>query len=150
LGFLTFTLGGWLATGMDPFVVWGWNLHHNARFYVEYPRTYYLWLWINSIELTVGVGLPTIVWCVMGLLAPRTVPRSVWATLTVLVLVSLTGSNRGEVARLWMLFFPSLLIAAGAGHTRLGGRPVTLALSAALIGLQTLGLQLLIQVVYPI
>ena len=46
---------------------------------------------------------------VVGLLAPRTVPASVWATLFVLVLVNLTGRNMGEVARLWMLFTPPFL-----------------------------------------
>jgi hypothetical protein len=148
-GFLALTLGVWIATGADPFVVWGWNLHHNARFYVEYPRSYALWLWINPIEVAIAVGLPTMVWCVTGLFAPRTVHRSVWATLTVLVLADLAGGNRGEVARLWMLFFPPLLISAATACTRLGGGPVTPALSAALVGLQTLALQLLIQVVYP-
>jgi hypothetical protein len=149
LGFLAFTLGGRFAMGADPFVVWGWNLHHNARFYAEYPRTYSLWVWINPIEVAIAVGLPTMVWCAVGLFAPRGVPRSASATLGVLVLLDLAGGNRGEVARLWMLLFPPLLIAAGAGCTRLGGGPAALALSTALVGLQTLALQLLIQVVYP-
>src|SRR5262249_21910382 len=137
-GFLAFVLLGWLATGADPFIVWRWNLYHHARFYVDYPRTYFLWLWVNPIELAIAVGLPTMVWCVAGLLAPRTVPRSVWATLIALVLVNLTGRNMGEVARLWMLFTPPLLVAAGHGCSRLGGGPVTLAMSTALVGFQTL------------
>ncbi len=149
-GFLAFVLGAWLVTGADPFVVWRWNLHHHARFYDEYPRTYWLWLWANPIELAIAIGLPTIVWCAAGLLAPRTVPLSVWATLLVLILVNLTGRNMGEVARLWMLFTPPFLVAAGHGLNRLGGGPITLAASTALVGLQTLALQSLIQVVYPV
>ncbi len=114
-GYLAFVLGGWFVTGADPFIVWKWNLHHHARFYDEYPRTYSRWLWANPIELAIAIGLPTVVWCVAGLVAPRTVPLSVWATLLVLTLVNLTGRNMGEVARLWMLFMPSF---AGRGRAR--------------------------------
>jgi hypothetical protein len=149
-GFLVVVLGGWLATGADPFVVWLWNLHHHARFYDEYPRTYSLWLWANLIELAIAIGLPVMVWLVAGLLSARTVPWSVWATLLVLALVNLTGRNLGEVARLWMLFMTPLLLAAGHGLHRLGGGPVALAVSSALVGVQTLALQSMIQVVYPV
>jgi hypothetical protein len=148
-GVLALVVPGWIVTGANPFVVWSWNLHHHARFYDEYPRTYSLWLWVNAIELAVAVGLPTIVWSFIGLVAPRTVSRVVWCTLFVLVLVDLTGRNMGEVARLWMLFTPPFLIAAARGLERLGGGPVTLATSCALAGLQTLALQAMIQVVYP-
>jgi hypothetical protein len=149
-GFLAVVLGGWLATGADPFVVWSWNLHHHARFYDQYPRTYSRWLWANLIELAIAVGLPAMVWLVAGMMKPRAVPPSVWATLIVLALVNLTGRNMGEVARLWMLFMPPLLIAAGHGLHRLGGGPVALAVSSALVGVQTLALQSMIQVVYPV
>jgi hypothetical protein len=149
-GFLAVVLSGWLATGADPFVVWSWNLHHHARFYDEYPRTYSRWLWANLIELAIAVGLPAMVWLVAGLMSVRAVPRSVWATLIALALVNLTGRNMGEVARLWMLFMPPLLIAAGHGLHRLGGGPVAFAVSGALVGVQTLALQSMIQVVYPV
>jgi hypothetical protein len=149
-GFLTLVVGGWIATGADPFVIWRWNLRHHARFYVEYPRTYLLWLWVNPIELAIAAGLPAMVWCAAGLLAPRTVPRAVWATLIVLVLVNLTGRNMGEVARLWMFFLPPLLVGAGHGCGRFGAGPLILAISTAVLGLQTLALQAMIQVVYPV
>ena len=109
-----------------------------------------LWLWANPIELAIAIGLPTVVWCVVGLLAPRSVPLSVWATLFVLVLVNLTGRNMGEVARLWMLYMPPFLIAAARGLERLGGGPVALAITTAMVGFQTLALQAMIQVVYPV
>ena len=60
------------VTGADPFVIGRWNLHHHARFYDEYPRTYRLWLVVNPIELPIALGLPSVVWCAVGLLAPRT------------------------------------------------------------------------------
>jgi hypothetical protein len=149
-GFLAFMLAGWLVSGANPFIVWRWNLHHHARFYDDYPRTYSLWLWANVIELAIAIGLPTVVWACVGLLSPRTVPRAVWATLFVLILVNLTGRNMGEVARLWMLYTPPFLIAAAQGLERLGGGPVALAGTTAMVGVQTLTLQAMIQVVYPV
>ncbi len=149
-GFLALLAAGWAITGADPVEIGRWNLRHHARFYDEYPRTYRLWLVLNPLELLIALGLPSAVWCAVGLLAPRTVPLSVWATLLVLVLVNLTGRNMGEVARLWMLFMPPLLVAAGHGCSRLGCRPAELAASVALLGLQTLALQSMIQGVYPV
>lgn len=149
-GFLAFLIAAWLISWANPFVVWSWNLHHHARFYDEYPRTYQLWLWVNFVEMAVAIGLPTTVWLVLGLLGVRGVPRVVWAMLFVVVLVDLTGRNMGEVARLWMLYTPPFLIAAARGMERLGGGPVTLAGTTALIGLQTLTLQTMIQTVYPV
>jgi hypothetical protein len=151
LGFLAVVLAGWLLTGANPFVVWSWNLHHHARFYDEYPRTYRLWLWANWVELAIAIGQPTVVWILVGLLgAPRAIPRAVWATLFVLMLVDLTGRNMGEVARLWLLFTPPFLIAAAGGFERLDGGPIALSSSTALVGIQTLALQAMIQVVYPV
>src|SRR5262249_24472662 len=70
-GFLAPVLGGWLATGAAPFVVWSWNLHHHARFYDEYPRTYSRWLWANLIELAIALGLPAMVWLTAELMSAR-------------------------------------------------------------------------------
>jgi hypothetical protein len=49
-----------------------------------------------------------------------------------------------------MLFTPPFLIAAARGLERLGGGPVSLGITTALAGLQTLALQSMIQVVYPV
>jgi methylthioxylose transferase len=152
VGFLAVVLCGCAATGANPLVIGMWNLHHHARFYAEYPRTYHLWLLANPIELAVAMGLPSAVWCLLGLFGPRKVPLSFWAALLVVALVDLTGRNMGEVARLWMFFMPPLLVAAGSAHERLerGGGAWALGASIALVGLQTLGLQTMIQVVYPV
>jgi methylthioxylose transferase len=150
LGFLSILMAGWVMTGADPLVIAKWNLLNHARFYHEYPRTYQLWLLANPIETAIAIGLPSVVWCAFGLLAARSVPISVWSTLLVLVLMNLIGRNLGEVARLWLLFMPLLLVAAGHGCNRLGAGPVTLAASIVILGLQTLALQSMIQVVYPV
>ena len=149
-GFLIVTALGWAVTGADPITVWTWNLKNHARFYVEYPRTYLAWLVVNPVELAIALGLPTAVWCFIGVGSPRAVPRIAWATIAVLFLLNVAGRNMGEVARLWMLFLPPLLPAAGAGFTRLEARPLVLAISAGLLGFQTLALQAMIQVVYPV
>ncbi len=149
-GFLMVTLLGWFITGADPITVWTWNLKNHARFYVEYPRTYLAWLVVNPVELAIALGLPTTVWCFIGLSRPRTVPRIAWATIAMLLFLNLLGRNMGEVARLWMLFFPpSCRPPAPASRGSKQGRAV-LALSASLLGLQTLALQAMIQLVYPV
>ncbi len=150
VGFLAVVLGGWIASGANPFVIWSWNLHHHARFYDEYPRTYRVWLWANGIELAIAIGLPTAVWAMVGMVSPRSLPRPAWATLAVLFLVNLTGRNMGEVARLWLLFMPPITIAAAKGLDRLGVGPIPVAITTATIGAQTLALQAMIQVVYPV
>jgi hypothetical protein len=149
-GFFLLLFGGWAVTGANPLVIGWWNLHHHARFYDEYPRTYRLWLVINPLELAIALGLPSVVWCITALLAPRKLPISVWSTFIVLALANLIGRNMGEVARLWLLYMPPLLVGAGYGCARWGPRPVAIAWSIALLGVQTLALQSLIQVVYPV
>ena len=77
-------------------------------------------------------------------------PDKIAATLATLAVLTLTGRNLSEVARLWLPFFPPLVVAAGAGLVAAGGGPRTLAGTVLLQALQTLGLQLLVQVVYPV
>jgi hypothetical protein len=150
VGFLAPLLVGWAATGADPFTIAAWNLRNHARFYVEYPRTYRWWLIVNPIEFLIALGLPSAAWCGVGFSRVRSVPSSAWVTLLVLVLLDLVGRNLGEVARLWILFMPPLLVAAGVGWAWLGARPWTVAATAGLLGMQTLLLQGMIQVVYPV
>jgi methylthioxylose transferase len=150
IGFSAVLLAGWGITGANPFQIARWNLRNHARFYVEYPRTYRLWFMVNPLELLIALGLPSGVWCAVGVLDVRRVPTPVWATLMVIALLDMAGRNLGEVARLWMLFMPGLLVAAGVGLTRMGMKPAAFAATVALLGAQTLALQAMIQVVYPV
>jgi hypothetical protein len=149
-GFLLGTLVWWWATSANPFVIWWINQRNHARFYVEYPRSYLAWVLENPIELAIGLGLPSAVWMLVGLGSPRQVPRVAWATIFVLVILTISGKNLSEVARLWQPLMPPLLIGAGWGFARTGGRAWELAGTVALVGLQTLILEATIQVVYPI
>ncbi|WP_169977288.1 hypothetical protein [Tautonia rosea] len=147
-GFLTPTVVGWLVTGANPFLIWWWNQANHAGFYVEHPRRYAAWLLINPIELTVALGLPAAVWAGVGLASGRA-PRVSWIALGVLVLLTVSGRSLSEVARLWIPFCPMLLAASAAGQARLGGGAVTLAVTALLMAIQVVMMQLTIQVVYP-
>lgn len=147
LGFVVPTLLGWLISGANPLVIWWWNQRHHARFYAEYPRSYLAWQVLNPVEFAVGVGLPVAVLAALGL---RSAGRAAWATVLVLALLQLTGRNLSEVARIWLPLMPPVCLAAGAGWERIGGRVGLLALALALVGLQTVGLQALVQVVYGV
>jgi methylthioxylose transferase len=149
-GFLAGALAWWASTSANPFVIWWVNQRNHGRFYVEYPRSYLGWIVENPIELAIALGLPSTVWGLIGLGSPRQVPRVVWATLAVLVVLTVSGKNLSEVARLWLPLMPPLLVAAGSGFARLGGGAGSLAGSIALVGLQVLILEATIQVVYPI
>ncbi len=61
--------------------------------------------------MAIAIGIPAAIWCSLGYRHWRQVPLSSRLTLLVLALVNLTGRNMGEVARLWMLFIPPLLLA---------------------------------------
>ena len=149
-GFLAVTLTVWALTKADPFAIWWSNQRNHARFYAEYPRSYWSWVLANPLELTIGMGIPSTIWAAAGFLGRARVPRAAWATLAVLAMLNLSGRNLSEVARLWLPLMPPLLAASGAGLATLNAGPKTVAVSVALLGLQTLVLQATIQVVYPI
>ena len=149
-GFLATTGLVWAWTGADPFVTWWWNQKNHARFYEEFPRTYRAWVVANTIELAVGLGLPVSVWAAVGLARRGGAPRVALATLAVLAYLTLGGRNLSEVARIWLPFLPALAVASAAGIDRAVAGPVTLGATVALLGAQTLGLQAMVQVVYPV
>lgn len=149
-GFLAVTGLTWAATGADPFLGWWWNQRNHSRFYDEFPRSYGRWVVVNPVELAVAVGLPASVWAAAGLAGWRDAPRVGVATLAVLAVLTLSGRSLSEVARLWLPFQPAILVLAGAGLGRLGAGPWSLGLTALLVGAETLALQAMIQVVYPV
>ena len=150
LGFLGLTLVVWGVTRANPFVIWWWNQKNHTRFYAEFPRSYRGWVVANPIELFVALGIPASVWASLGVGSGREVPRVSLATALVLSFLTLSGKNLSEVARLWLPFMPALLVAAGATMGRMGAGPRSLSLTVALLGMQTLWLEAMIQVVYPI
>ena len=146
-GFLAITGLAWAASGgANPWAIWISNARNHARFYQQYPKSYSAWSVVNPIEAAMAIGLAGAAWAMVG--ASRS-PRSFWAVVVVLILLDLSGRNLSEVARLWLPFYPTLLVAAGAGMARLEAGGATLAGTVALVGMQTLALEATIQVVYP-
>ena len=108
---------GWLAR-VNLLAVWWLNYQNHAGFYEHYSRTYWKWLLVNPIELSVAAGAP-IAWLavasVMSLWKVRgsVLARTAWSMLFVWGMLWLTGKNSGEAARLWIVFLPWLVWLAG-------------------------------------
>ena len=99
--------------------VWWLNLQNHAGFYSQYPRTYWKWLLINPLELTIAAGVPLTllaIWSIAGQWRATDTRRAAgydWAWLVTLGLLWLSGKNMGEAARLWILLMPFLIWSAG-------------------------------------
>jgi hypothetical protein len=148
-GFLALAVAVWALSGANPFVVWWWNRQNHARFYHAFSRNYLKWVIVNPVELAIGLGLPAAVWAVFGL-STRPALRPTFSALAVLALMSFGGLTLSEVGRLWLPWMPALLVASGAGLSRLQAGAGTLAAALLLTGVQTLLLEGMIQVVYPV
>ena len=107
--------------------MWWLNYQNHAGFYAQYTRTYWKWLLVNPIELSIAAGIPMTLaatgsyvsftkrhWSTLpqlcGVISFGTMSLAmlfVWGTLW------LTGKNSGEAARLWIVFLPWLVWQAG-------------------------------------
>jgi len=54
------------VTRVNLFDVWWWNYRNHAAFYSQFTRTYWKWLLVNPLELTLGLGVPATVLSVLG------------------------------------------------------------------------------------
>jgi hypothetical protein len=117
LGFLlpVFLLG-WFVK-MNLFAVWWQNFQNHAEFYRHFQRSYEAWFWVNPLETLFAVGAPASVLAIAGVARHwqdrQTSPRSSWgsdvAFLATLLVLWISGKNRGEAARLWLVVFPYVL-----------------------------------------
>lgn len=112
-----------VAFDLNLLRVWFLNFQNHAGFYSEYTRTYWKWLLLNPLEISLALGLP-VAWMVFRSLCCRgrftaeqvicTTPSSLKAFLLscgiVLILLWLSGKNMGEAARLWLIFLPWFLL----------------------------------------
>ncbi|MCA9015038.1 MAG: hypothetical protein KDA77_06865, partial [Planctomycetaceae bacterium] len=103
--------------------VWRLNLQNHAGFYLQYPRTYWKWLLVNPIEISLAVGLP-VAWLAGKSLCSRkpsgtsqesglyytSLLNLSYSCVIVLGLLWLSGKNMGEAARLWLIFLPWFLV----------------------------------------
>ncbi|MFN9269837.1 MAG: hypothetical protein ACK5V1_14570 [Planctomycetaceae bacterium] len=105
----------WL-TGCDLLTVWRWNYLNHSRFYQQFTRTWWVWLLVNPVELLLAAGPPVVGLAGLALirsLTHRRVSPVAGSLALAWGLVYLSGKNRGEAARLWLLLMPTLLLLVG-------------------------------------
>lgn len=147
LSFLGLTLLMGFLYEINLFAVWVWNYKNHASFYEQFPRTYAKWLIINPVETFFAVGAPLFVAALFGLNVARkkfisSCPLP-WAGLLVWAAIWLSGKNSGEAGRLWLVFFPIVLLFAaqflesqaqtGSEHQKTGGRLLILQMIVSVI-----------------
>lgn len=127
-GLVSPTLVAWIVVRINLPAVWWLNLQNHARFYDQYPRTYWKWMLINPFEFAVAAGVPLAILAAWSILRQwRTsggrlaVPA--WAWLATIGLLWLSGKNLAETARLWIVFMPFLVWIAGPLFARSAASP---------------------------
>jgi len=115
----------WIWGHINLLSVWQWNYRNHAAFYAHYARTYWKWLLVNPLEFALAVGLPIVAAALFGfrnLLAGGWRQRAMgpyWCLTGVGLLLSLSGKNMGEAARLWLIVMPwPVWLAAGFFYRR--------------------------------
>ena len=110
----------WLGWGVPPWaiVVVGLDEHFSL---VIAQRNYTTWLGFNLLDLALFTGLPIFIAfiCALGT-AMRSFIRKeiqekdvlILSTASLILILTLSGSTRGEVGRIWLFFMPLMLIAS--------------------------------------
>ncbi|MGH7194966.1 MAG: hypothetical protein ACREJM_15745, partial [Candidatus Saccharimonadales bacterium] len=135
-GWVSVPLAVLLLTGCNVSHIWLANLAKNAQFNQLTHRTYWIWAAVNPIEFFAALGLPAAVLLIRRLaseVGPRAQARRdsvALAWLVMMLLLNLSGSNRAEVARLWIFMMP---VAAALAFEWL---PKDWRAAAAFLGLQ--------------
>lgn len=108
----------WWFFDLNLLHVWQLNLANHAGFYDQFPRTWWKWVLVNPVELTLALGAPVALAALSSIaralrqaathswspqILPGLVCPLVWA------LLWLSGKNQGEAARLWILLMPLAL-----------------------------------------
>ena len=118
----------YVAFGYNSLGAWWGAWGENARFNAAQARTWWKWVVLNPLEFLAFLGVPAACLFVSGAVgglwaaARRRVEGVDWATLVVagvLAALNVSGANRGEVARLWLLLMPLCAVAAAGEIERL-------------------------------
>ncbi len=138
-GFVALYLLFLLAFGFDLLGVLVRGLGAHREVTLAFKRSYWAWLLLNPLDFGAFAGLPICVLAARGLGLMREGMRRAFVLSFVItfLLLDLSGLVRGEVARIWLFFLPSLCLMAGRGME--GGRRalihlLALALQAAVMG----------------
>ncbi|MFW6108540.1 MAG: hypothetical protein ACOC8D_01875 [bacterium] len=109
--------------GYNSLGAWWGAWRTNARFNLAQGRTWWKWVLVNPVEFTAFLGLPVaclflrrVVGEARAALAERGsgVDWPVLILAGLLLVLSVAGINRGEVARLWQFLMPACAVAAAA------------------------------------
>jgi len=96
--------------------IWWHNYRNHAAFYRHeaHPRTWWKWLLVNAVELTLSVGVPVTI--LAGYAVRQRFQASanrrkhqngpLWCAVIVIGLLWLSGKNMGEAGRLWLFLMP--------------------------------------------
>jgi hypothetical protein len=135
------TLATWITLDFNLPEIWWSNLANHAAFYdqPEHPRSYWPWLGLNTLELTVALGVPLAGLAIGGLVLRTRQPKPelqapAWTCLAVWCLLWLSGKNMGESARLWLFLMPWACWLAASALDKLRNRDwaILLLLQAAM------------------
>ncbi|MCO5204605.1 MAG: hypothetical protein M9928_06225 [Anaerolineae bacterium] len=121
----------WVGYGVAPWAIVQSGMAQHVVLVNQF-RSYTTWLGYNWIDLLVFAGLPVIVGFLIA--AVHAVSRRRGRTMTAngrlalallifLVILSLSGTTRGETGRLWLFFMPLLAITAGNWFETLWRQP---------------------------
>ncbi len=119
VGSLVIWLLYWLLTGVFPWQIWQVGIQQHYQLVNQFRR-YDWWLVWNIIDLTIFAGAITVAAFLIGLEPfKRVVPISplralIWTAGTLIVVMDVSGSTRGETGRLWLFLMP--FVAVGAAH----------------------------------
>lgn len=110
----------WRSTSCNLLEVWVQNLRNHEAFYDQSPRTWWKWLLVNPLELTLATGIGLASFALRGVWdglrshlktseSPAVAPVVAQMTLALFatwLLLWLSGKNMGEAARLWCFMTP--------------------------------------------
>lgn len=120
--------------GYDSWEVWRICYAQHAGFSELFGRSYWPWLLMGPVDFAVFLGPPVL--ALLGWLAWRDIrercesdwqPTALLCSLAfVLAFLALSGKNRGEVGRLWMIVMPLATPLAAIALRRLEPKPAAL------------------------
>ncbi|VAW43552.1 hypothetical protein MNBD_CHLOROFLEXI01-372, partial [hydrothermal vent metagenome] len=121
IGLISIWLLYWLGWGVAPWEVVQVGLNEHAALVVT-QRSYGTWLIFNLLDLAIFTGfLAVLAFAAAVLMAVRAFRHrslseaQVWAlsTAVLIIILTLSGSTRGEVGRIWLFFMPLMLVSGG-------------------------------------
>jgi hypothetical protein len=118
IGLIAVWLIYWLGWGVAPWEIVQAGLKEHAAL-VTTQRSYNTWFIFNLLDLAIFSGFPAVLAFVAAvLMAAKTFKRRslseaqtlALSTAVFIIILSLSGSTRGEVGRIWLFFMPLMLI----------------------------------------